>query len=252
MSYKLFLSSMMGITNGRYCSQRSTGCAMVQLGAYLAEPTATKQEKGNQHQAFLPKDWEQCTEFLTNECTKARKSQDVKVCLNLATPKLEWGLKAAQSFQQAEGDFFELNVHGAYQRYLQQGKLRSMVLPENQSELIFWLESFTTLQIPYLVKFNGQYHRHHLIDTLNRIKFLKIDGIHINIRNNTTKTPDFELAKKLRELHHGLLLVSGYIRSACDAKMLFDIGADMVGIAEPTIKDKHFIKKIAEDLGNIS
>ena len=36
-----FLSSMMGLTDGLYCAQRSKGCAMVQLGAYLAEPTAT-------------------------------------------------------------------------------------------------------------------------------------------------------------------------------------------------------------------
>jgi len=35
---KLFLSSMMEVTDGSFCAQRGRGCAMVQIGAYLAEP----------------------------------------------------------------------------------------------------------------------------------------------------------------------------------------------------------------------
>ena len=35
---RLFLSSMMGITDGSFCRERRKGCAMVQIGAYLAEP----------------------------------------------------------------------------------------------------------------------------------------------------------------------------------------------------------------------
>lgn len=250
MEYKFFLSSMMGITDGLFCSQRSAGCDLVQLGAYLAEPSATEQDKQNQYRSFLPEDWTECTTFLALECKKAKQNQDVQVCLNLATPKLEWGIKAAESFQLAKGDYIELNVHGAYERYLQQGKLRAMILPENQSELISWLEAFKTLHIPFIVKFNGQFHRNHLMNTLLRIKFLKIDGIHINIRNAETKKPDLKFTKELRELHNGLLLVSGYVRSAVDAKMLFDAGADMVGIAEPTMKDAYYIEKIAEELSH--
>ena len=42
---KLFLSSMMGVTDGSFCSERSKGCAMVQIGAYLAEPPAYPETK---------------------------------------------------------------------------------------------------------------------------------------------------------------------------------------------------------------
>jgi len=41
-----FLSSMMAVTDGAFCAERSAGCVMVQLGAYLAEPTADEGAKG--------------------------------------------------------------------------------------------------------------------------------------------------------------------------------------------------------------
>ena len=56
MKGKLFLSSMMGITDGAWCATRSAGCAMVQLGAYLAEPGATADEMGQDAASFLPAD----------------------------------------------------------------------------------------------------------------------------------------------------------------------------------------------------
>ena len=45
----LFVSSMMGVTDGAFCArtlrgQAKPGPAMVQTGAYLAEPTATAEE----------------------------------------------------------------------------------------------------------------------------------------------------------------------------------------------------------------
>ena len=77
---------------------------MVQLGAYLAEPTASSTEMGNQADSFLPSDWDKCTQFLAQQCQEARALNDVKVCLNLASPRLDWGLKAAESFKKAGGD----------------------------------------------------------------------------------------------------------------------------------------------------
>jgi len=100
-----FLSSMMAVTDGAFCAERNAGCAMVQLGAYLAEPTADKEAKGANTQSFLPPDWDACTQFLAQECQSAHSVSNVFTCLNLATPRLEWGLKAAQSFLQASGDF---------------------------------------------------------------------------------------------------------------------------------------------------
>ncbi|RJS75189.1 hypothetical protein CW712_05145 [Candidatus Bathyarchaeota archaeon] len=144
----LFLSSMMNVTNGKFCAERSRGCSMVQLGAYLAEPPVYGKEPW-----ILPPTRKDCVEFLAEECRQARAHGDVYVCLNLATPRLEWGLEAAEFFSEAGGDIVELNVHGGFARYLKQGKLRAMVLHENRSELYRWFDKFFQLEVPVIVKF---------------------------------------------------------------------------------------------------
>ncbi len=247
MKNSFFLSSMMGLTDGDFCSQRSAGCSMVQLGAYLAEPTASSSDMANQSSSFLPADWDACTQFLAQQCQDAQSMNAVNVCLNLATPRLEWGLKAAESFKQAGGNQVELNAHGGYQRYLEQGKLRAMILPENQPTLYKWIEAFTVLDIPLIVKFNGQIDRECLLQVLEKIREYELFGIHINVRHPESKQPDFAFTRQVRELCNGVLMVSGYIRSGSDAATLFEAGADMVGIAEPTIADADYIGRIAKE-----
>ena len=244
----LFLSSMMGITDGAYCAQRSKGCAMVQLGAYLAEPTASTEERGGYVRSFLPADAQSCTAFLARECEKAAACSAVLTCLNLATPRLEWGLEAAQCFAQAGGDILELNAHGGYQRYLQQGKLRAMVLPENQGELFRWIEAFAELDIPLVVKFNAQSDRPYVLQVLDEMADLSVFGVHINVRSNATQRPDLGLVPDIRKRYPGFFLVSGYVRSGADARALFEAGADMVGIADPTRSDAEYIYRIAVSL----
>ena len=66
----LFLSSMMGVTDGAFCArtlQAGGPCAMVQTGAYLAEPTATAADIGSQGSSFLPADRGACVDFLAAE-----------------------------------------------------------------------------------------------------------------------------------------------------------------------------------------
>jgi hypothetical protein len=220
---------------------------MVQLGAYLAEPTADEEAKGADAQSFLPPDWDACVQFLAEECQNARSVFDVFTCLNLATPRLEWGLKAAENFLQASGDFVELNVHGGYRRYLDQGKLRAMILPQHQPELFKWIEAFTGLEIPLIVKFNGQHDRGLLLEVLNRAREFDLFGIHINVRDEEAKRPDLEFVRQVKRVYPGFLLVSGYARSGSDAAELFEAGADMVGIAEPTIVDAGYIRRIVEE-----
>lgn len=237
---EFFLSSMMNVTDGAFCSQRGKGCAMVQLGAYLAEPPAYGKEP-----YFLPADPERCTRFLAEEDERARVGLDARTCLNLASPKLEWGLEGANCFFRAGGDVVELNVHGGYERYLRLGKLRAMVLPENRSELFRWIEAFTRLEIPLIVKF-----RQGIVDDyaeiLANLADNRVFGVHFNVRDARTGRPDFDFVRGIRRNCPFFLLVSGYVRSAEDAETLFELGADMVGIAEPTIEDRGYIRQIAE------
>ena len=240
---KLFLSSMMKVTDGSFCSERSEGCAMVQIGAYLAEPPAY-----GKLASVLPSERQECIRFLADESRKAKSRSDISVCLNLATPKLEWGLEAAEAFREAGGDLVELNVHGGYERYLKLGLLRAMVLPENRPKLIKWLEAFSEIDIPLIVKFRmGVVPDYPSV--IEEISDLDIFGVHFNIRDDAAKRPNFRFAEEIREKCPFFLLISGYVRSADDARRLFSAGVDMVGIAEPTIKDPNFIMKIAGQLG---
>ncbi len=238
---KLFLSSMMNITDGAFCSGRSEGCAMVQIGAYLAEPPVY-----GKLASVLPPERQKCIQFLSEECRIAKSRSDVRVCLNLATPKLEWGLEAAEAFKEAGGDIVELNAHGSYERYLRLGLLRAMVLPENRPKLIKWLEALSGIDIPLIVKFRMDVIPDYPF-LLEEIADLDLFGVHFNIRDEALKRPNFRFVEEIREKCE-FLLVSGYVRSADDARRLFALGADMVGIAEPTIKDPHFIGKIAKQL----
>ena len=244
----LFLSSMMGITNGRFCRSRGKGCSMVQLGAYLAEPPAYGKLRD-----VLPPDPKECVDFFRRECTEARGESEsgIVVCLNLATPRLEWGLEAARCFHRAGGDIVELNVHGGYERYLKLGKLRAMVLPENRAELFRWVEAFSGLDVPLIVKFRMGVIPDYT-PVLDRITEYDIFGVHFNIRDNQTKRPNINFVRELKGRYPDMfLLVSGYVRSAADAESLLRAGADMVGIAEPTIREPDYIHKIAQGLKGV-
>lgn len=240
LRHSFFLSSMMGVTDGVFCSQRSKGCAMVQLGAYLAEPPAYGDEPW-----FLPSNRDESTEFLTRENADARAAQDVLTCLNLASPMLEWALEAADCFYRAGGDFVELNVHGGYEPYLRIGKVRAMVLPENRDELFRWVEALSKLEIPLIIKF-----REGIVDDypqlLERLMDFNIFAVHFNVRDDRTKKPDFDFIKEIKRDCPLFLLASGYVRSPEDTRTLFEEGADMVGIAEPTKKNPEYIYAIAK------
>jgi tRNA-dihydrouridine synthase len=240
---KLFLSSMMGYTDGQFCGERGKGCAMVQLGAYLSEPLAY-----GVADSVLPPTHRDCVQFLQDEFDQVRqKLPDAKICVNIATPKLEWAITAAEYVAEA-GGIFELNIHGGYEPYLREGKIRAMVLPENRSELFEWLDALSRrLESPIIVKF-----REGIVDDympiLERLAGLRLMGIHFNIRDDRTGRPDFAFVEELRKQYRFFLLVSGFIRSPHDAQRLFLAGADMVGIGEPTIQDQDYIKRIAEGI----
>ena len=238
----LFLSSMMGSSNGSFCAQRGKDCVMVQLGAYLAEPPAY-----GERELVLPPKREDCIQFFAQECAEVRRHIDALVCVNLATPKLEWGIGAAECFSEAGGDLFELNIHGGYAPYLSQGKVRAMVLPENRRELFKWLEAFSKLDTPIIVKLRegviGDY-----TPILDRIVDSNLFGVHFNVRDEKTRKPDYGFVRSVKEGYDIFLLASGYVRSSEDARKLFQAGADMVGIAELTLQNPKFIQNIAAEL----
>jgi tRNA-dihydrouridine synthase len=245
----LFLSALHEYTFGAYCAMRSRGCAMVQTGLYFAEPeaeAAVRQRYGN---TFLPTETEACRAFLVQDCRQARSAGDVVVCMNLGALSLEPGLQAAELFLEAGGDLVELNIHGGFIRYMQAGRMRAMIFPENQSELLRWLDEYNQRGIPLIVKFSARDQRQNLIKLLQKIDRCGLFGVHVNIRSEETSLPDLRLIEEVRQVYHGFLLVSGYIRSARQVKECFEAGANMAGIGEPVMREAEFIGRLAEKLG---
>ena len=243
----LFLSSMACVTDGAFCAQRGAGCAMVQLGAYLAEPPAYG--LGVHKIPVLPADRDACVSFLKNECSKVREAlgDEVTICLNLATIRLEWGLEATEFFYQAGGDIVEWNFHGAYEPYFKQGKLKAMVYPENRGELFKWLKALGEIDEPIIVKFRaGAIPDYSPI--MDFIKDLNFFGVHFNIRGENLK-PNYKFIEEMRRKYPKIfLLASGYLWTPEAVKRAFNVGADMAGIAEPTIKNPKFIENLKKNL----
>ena len=240
-----FLSSMACVTDGTFCAQRGSGCAMVQLGAYLAEPPAYSLKV---HKIpVLPADKDSCISFLKNEFLKVREAlgNKVVICMNLATIKLEWGLEAAEFFYEAGGDIVEWNFHGTYEPYYKQGKLKAMVYPENRDELFKWLNALGDVEKPIIVKFRAGAIPDYT-PIMDFIKNLDLFGVHFNIRGENLE-PDYKFIGNIRKKYPEIfLLVSGYLWKPEAVKRVFDIGVDMVGVAEPTIKDSKFIENLKE------
>ena len=88
-------------------------------------------------------------------------------------------------------------MHGGYGRYLRQGKLRAMVQPEHQDELLRWVAAFVQLDLPLIVKFHGQSERAHLFSALRRMANLPVLGVHVNVRDDETQRPNVELVRDL-------------------------------------------------------
>ncbi|MCE7981998.1 MAG: hypothetical protein DYG89_12450 [Caldilinea sp. CFX5] len=241
-----FLSAMQEVTDGQFCVERGEGCAMVQLGIWFAEPTATPKEKGLYVRTFLPDNPDEYLPFFAKELQVIQQSCQTYTCLSLAALELQWALQAAESFYQAGGDFVELNVHGGYWRYLIEGKMRAMVLAEQQAELFTWVKAFTALPIPLILKFHGKHNRRLLLQALDQLITYDLFAIHMDIRDAKTKKPDLPFVHKLKATYPWFLLVSGYVRSPDDVQALFAAGVDMIGIAEPTLHDAQYIAKLAK------
>lgn len=240
-----FLSAMQEVTDGQFCVERGEGCTMVQLGIWFAEPTATPKEKGLYARTFLPDNPDAYLPFFTKEIQVIKQSHQTYTCMSFAALELQWAIKAAESFYQAGGDFIELNVHGGYWRYLSQGKMRAMVVAEQQQELFAWVKAFTALPIPLILKFHGKHNRRLLLQALDQLTRYDIFAIHMDIRDAKTKKPDVAFVRKLKTTYPWFLLVSGYVRSHDDVQDLFAAGADMIGIAEPTLHNAQYIAKLA-------
>jgi tRNA-dihydrouridine synthase len=242
----LFLSSMMGWTNGAYCARNARGTCMVQLGALIADA----EDRSHEARHLLPAAEEDMAEALRGEVDAIRKVHgDLPIALNCAVGDLPSGLSAARAFAAAGGDIFELNCHGGYQKLLSRGLLRAMALPPARTMLLEWLDALSSLDVPVVVKFNAAagdgVDFTELLDEVRNVHGLF--GVHLNVRGQGG-SPDVHLVRRVRGSVPGVLLCSGSVTTTWNVRKLLESGADCVGIAQGILDDPGIIVRLAAEL----
>jgi tRNA-dihydrouridine synthase len=238
----LFISSMMGITDGVWVAERAAGTRMVQIGALIAD-TLSREHPAK---SLLPTDeGEMAAALHTHVETIRMEWGDLPIGLNAAPGELESAVKMARAFQEAGGDIFELNCHGGYSKLLERGLLRAMMEPEQRSELRDWIRELSALPFPFVVKFNGTVDGIDFVELLESIEDIKgVFGIHFNIRDNAAKAPNLDLVRTVRPLVAGVLFCSGYVTTRKGFEDVLQAGADCVGVSQGMLDDPGIVDLI--------
>jgi tRNA-dihydrouridine synthase len=247
---RLFLAAMIDLTDGAYCVEHGQGAGMVQLGTLIIAPQSNEfaSWRARWPKTFLPDDAAAMRERLAAEVQTVRKGLgDIPVCLSIGGFAVEHVVQAAQAFQQAGGDFLELNVHGGLQPWSDQGYFIGMALPQYRQRLLSWVEKLSALDIPLVVKFNTRLDVD-FAQALHDLAHLPVWGYHFNVRDNEARQPKYGFVEAIRTQVSGPLFCSGFAWTAEAVNRLFALGVEGVGIADPARNDSEFIAKLAKSL----
>ena len=238
----LFISAMMGQTDGAFAARHGMGASMVQIGALIADA----EDRSHDKRFLLPLSQRDMVPVLKQEVDEVRKALgDVPIMVNAAIGDLESGIRMANAFGQAGGDIFELNVHGAYSKLQVRGLLRAMALPENRKTLVEWLTELCRLQTPVVVKFCAAMDGVDFTEVLEEIAPVKrLFGIHFNVRAEQEEAPDIAFVRRVRPYVKGLLLCSGHVTERAHVDALLSAGADCVGIAKGVLDEPGIIARL--------
>jgi len=238
----VFISSMMGVTNGEYVAKHGEGACMVQVGALVADAI----DRTHDPDYLLPLEQEDMVPILAKEVAPVRQALgDMPVALNAAPGDLESAIRMANAFHEAGGDIFELNCHGGYGKLLERGLLRAMVRPEYRPTMIEWLEELCRLTIPIVVKFNISTEGVDFVEALEQIRHIDdLFGVHFNVRSKAEKEPDLAFIRQVRPHVAGVLHCSGYVTDRARLDAVIEAGADCIGISQGLLDDETIIRKI--------
>ncbi len=239
----LFISAMMGVTDGQWVADRAGHTQMVQIGALLAD----LEDRSHDARYLLPLEEEDMVPLLECEVKLVRERWgNLPLCLNAAPGDLESALRMARAFERAGGDIYELNCHGGYAKLLERGLLRNMVLPENRPAMRTWLLALCRLSMPVIVKFNGTMEGIDFCRVLDEIADITdLFGVHFNIRDTGPDVPNLDLVRRVRPHVKGLLLCSGHVRSPEQVVELRAAGADCVGISQGLRDEPGIFERLA-------
>jgi len=238
----LFLSSMMGRTDGAFAARHGRGASMVQIGALVADAM----DRSHEQRYLLPEARADMVPILRKEVQNVRAALgDVPIALNAAVGDLESGARMARAFHEAGGDIFELNVHGGYEKLLRRGLLRAMALPQNRRTMVQWLEELCRLDVPVVVKFRAGADDVDFAEVLRELGSVqRLFGVHFNVRAEGPARPDIEFVRTIRPHVRGQLWCSGHVRTRTHVVALLSAGADCVGIAQGVLDQPDIIARL--------
>ncbi len=239
----LFLSSMMGVTDGAYAARHGAGASMVQIGALVADVA----DRSHDERYLLPISQADMVPVLRHEVEAVRRVLgDMPIALNAAVGDFESALRMAGAFQEAGGDIFELNVHGGYEKLLRRGLLRAMVLPENRPKMIEWLEGLCGLEVPIVVKFSAGMAGVDFVEVLDELAAVAgLFGVHLHVRAADAQEPDAELVGRLSRHVAGTLFCSGHVTTRGHVDGLLAAGADCIGVAQGVLDEPGIIARLS-------
>ena len=243
---RLFVSSMMKVTDGAWVAEHGRGGDMVQIGALIADKT----DRDHEPRCLLPLEEADMTSVLQKEVDVIRRSLgDIPIGLNAAPGDEKSALAMARAFQLAGGDIYELNCHGSYRPLLERGLLKAMPLPENRPALNRWLGGLVRFSIPIVVKFRAQTEGVDFQELLPELENIPdLFGVHFNVRDERSGEPDIEFVRQIRPLTKGLLFCSGHVTEAHHVRGLLNAGADCIGIAQGLRDEPGTLTRLCQEL----
>jgi len=241
----LFISSMMGRTDGVFVAEHGDGAAMVQIGALVAD----LEDRSHDERFLLPEQQEDMVPVLKREVDAARAALGATpIGLNAAPGDLESAVRMAGAFREAGGDIFELNVHGSYGKLLRRGLLKDMVLPQNRSAMIEWLEGLCALDIAVVAKFLSSMTEVDFVEVLEAVGEIEgLFGVHFNVRCGDG--PNLAFVERVAPHVNGVLFCSGHVRTRADVDALLAAGADCVGLAQGVLDEPGIIARLRRGAG---
>ena len=242
---RLFISAMMGVTNGVVCAQYGTDADMVQLGAIIKEKDVIHLKRDPRF--VVPGEEEEYVGLLRTEVQTVRAAlSDVVIAWNTAAGDEDSACRYARIAAEAGCDLYELNANGGYGKLIKKHIIRALILPHNRKALVDWLRLLVLASpIPVVFKFYTGMHAVDYVQLVEDIAPTGIFAVHLNVRHPTEFRPNFELVSDLRPYFDGVIFCSGRVSKREDVDLLFAAGADCVGVGRALIQDPEMITKLS-------
>jgi len=251
------ISSMVNITDGKFCGDYGKGAAMVQIGGYGADGY-----EGGRNAIV---------EFLKPQIQEARRS-GAKVTLNTLATNIDYLLAFVKGFEEAGGDFVEYNAHTGSQTYVRRGLGYAQFAKENQQSLFEFTRKLSdVLSIPLIIK--GRAWTPLSVGAVKRIaddygklaqELVKCgaSSMHLNIRKEDEKRYDLDVLREVKDKSDIFLIASGYVgltqdgsvdldKAVSDTEAILKAGADLVLIGQAAMDEPTIVQWLAERLGKI-